>query len=417
MRSDRHHPTILLGTGCRSINPPLGLPLVGYPNPGQRANRSVGTDLFARAAVFGSPQNGAPSAAIVVLDTLGVSPHLVQRIRHLAAMRIKGLPPEAILVGATHTHSAPSLHRMQFGERELAPSTDYVDQTIENAVVALDGAWQSRAPVCLRVGRTEVRLGHNRRVVDARGRATNEWLDVEGRHTGFFNPNVRILLFEEAVTLQPRAVFSLYGCHPVTLGPGNLQASADYPGYFVQAIEAKLPGCFAMHLTGGAGNINPREGLANDLQIAKQAGDTLARAVLDELPHARPINPAPIRAHAESLVLPLGPDAHQNYSCRARDSVDGKTITSEIQVLRLGYLAIVTAPGELFGELALAIENTSPFATTFVVGYANDNLGYLVTAAGLREGGYESQKLVSPNIEPILLDTARTALVSAAKIP
>src|ERR1035437_2942682 len=82
-------PTILLGAAARTINPPLGLPLVGYPSG--RPNTGIALDLFARATVFGSAQTKAPCAALIVLDTIGVSPDLVKSIRQAAAQRIKGL--------------------------------------------------------------------------------------------------------------------------------------------------------------------------------------------------------------------------------------------------------------------------------------------------------------------------------------
>ena len=60
--------SLLLGTAMRTINPPLGVPLVGYPSG--RPNTGVALDLCARAAVFGTPGNTDPAAALVVLDLL-----------------------------------------------------------------------------------------------------------------------------------------------------------------------------------------------------------------------------------------------------------------------------------------------------------------------------------------------------------
>jgi hypothetical protein len=81
--------------------------------------------------------------------------------------------------------------------------------------------------------------------------------------------------------------------------------------------------------------------------------------------------------------------------------------------LRLGEVAIISSPGELFAELGHAIEITSPFHTTFVAGYTNDNLGYLCTEASTREGGYEPRNQISLATEPLLLKASRKALVSA----
>lgn len=405
------HPTILLGTAARTINPPQGLPLVGYPSG--RPNTGIALDLFARATVLGSAQTKAPSAALIVLDTIGVSPELVKNIRQAAAQQIKGLDPASIMVSATHTHSAPALFFRRGAEGDHTQTAIYGEQTVKTAAETLAAAWKDAAEVLASIARTEVRLGHNRRVVDAEGRATNNWHDVEGRHTGFFNPNVRILLFKDARTQKPRALFSFYACHPVTLGPGNTKVSADYPGHFARAIEAALPGCLAIHVTSGAANINPRNALADDPEKAKPAGDILAQAVLEELPHARPINPTPILTRTETLSLPIAPDARPGHVERAQNSPDGKTVSSEIQVLRLGEIALISSPGELFGEIALAIENCSPFQTTFVAAYSNDNLGYLCTDTARREGGYEPRNAISHETENQILKTSFAALDSA----
>jgi hypothetical protein len=402
---------ILLGTAFRTINPPQGLPLIGYPKG--RPNTGVAVDLCARVLVLGNAQTKSPAAAIVVLDTLGVTPEFTQRARKAAAEQIPGLAADSVMVVATHTHSAPTLSHRQFGDGDQKQTEAYAEETLKQITAAFADAWKNPTEVAVKIARTEVRIGHCRRVVDANGVATNEWLDKEGLHSGFFNPNVRILLFEDVKTNKPRAVLSFYACHPVTGGPGNFKVSADYPGYFIRNIESALPGCFATHITGAAAQINPRDGLFDEPEKARPAAQTLSSAVLEALPHARAIETSPILTRIETLTLPLGPDARQNYSKRAQDSADGKTVTSEVQVIRLGEIAIVSSPGELFGEIGLAIENSSPFATTLVAGYTNDNLGYLCTDTARREGGYEPRNEISRHTEANLLKTSHAALVQA----
>ena len=47
-----------------------------------------------------------------------------------------------------------------------------------------------------------------------------------------------------------------------------------------------------------------------------------------------------------------------------------------MQALRIGDLALVSAPGELFVELGLEIKRRSPFGQTMVLELANDSVGY-----------------------------------------
>ena len=396
---------IQAGLAIHTINPPAGLPLIGYPN--DRPNVGVAMDLYARAVVFG---NGtAPVAAVVTLDTIEVFPELVQAIRQSAAKQIAGLDPATVMVIATHTHSAPTVNRLRIDPQYAAPAAAYIDTTVRSAVAAMVDAWAAAKPVRVRVGLTELRLGHNRRVVDSAGRAENVWLDPDGRHRGYFTPNVRVLVLEDVATNQPRGVLWVHGCHPVTLGPGNPYASADYPGYARRRVEAALPGCIAMHLTGAAAQINPRAGLFDEPEKAAVFGEALAAAVLAEIPRTRVTPAAAVSSGTYSVEFPLRTDRPENLALYA-DRVTGSAIRSELQVIRLGEIALIGLPGEIFAEIGVAIENASPFATTFVAGYANDNLGYLCTDTAYREGGYEARAAIATDAESRLADATRQAL-------
>ena len=60
-----------------------------------------------------------------------------------------------------------------------------------------------------------------------------------------------------------------------------------------------------------------------------------------------------------------------------------------VRFLRINDTLIWSAPVEMFCEIAMAVRNQSPFAHTFYFGYTNGWLGYLPTAEGFAEGGYE----------------------------
>jgi neutral ceramidase len=65
------------------------------------------------------------------------------------------------------------------------------------------------------------------------------------------------------------------------------------------------------------------------------------------------------------------------------------TMPLEVQAFRVGPVALLGAPMEVFGELGAAIGSASPFAWTAVSGYTNGSAGYLPTAEAFAEGGYE----------------------------
>jgi neutral ceramidase len=61
-----------------------------------------------------------------------------------------------------------------------------------------------------------------------------------------------------------------------------------------------------------------------------------------------------------------------------------------VQVLRLGSLALVGGPGEMFAGLGRQIRDQAAAPNSLIAGYANDYAGYLSTPAAFVEGGYET---------------------------
>ena len=64
-------------------------------------------------------------------------------------------------------------------------------------------------------------------------------------------------------------------------------------------------------------------------------------------------------------------------------------VEAELQAWRIGDLAFVTAPAEIFTENGTLVKNQSPFDHTFFLGYTNGSIGYVPTVDAYPEGGYE----------------------------
>ncbi len=124
------------------------------------------------------------------------------------------------------------------------------------------------------------------------------------------------------------------------------------------------------------------------------------------------LSPTPRAAH-RGEPLSVRPEAEKRCA-RLEDFPEGRRIVSEVQVLRLGDLSIVSVPGELAAEIGTAIRDSSPLPHTIVVSCANDHLGYLATDAIWREGGHEANSTLSADAEKPLLAAAREALARAA---
>jgi hypothetical protein len=403
---------ILVGAAKEEVNPPADVARMIYPR--KVPYTGVESDLYARAAVFGAAGSDQAAAALVVIDTLYVHPEIAAAIRERAARTVPGLRPQAVMVAATHTHSAPPLipfdmggggwegrtvlergeTRQAPGDTLAHPDPEYIEKVKSAGALAIARAWAARHDVRGRVGLAEARLGHNRRIVGPDGVATNEWVDPAGRHTGYFNPNIRFVVFEDAHGGQVRSVIAGYGCHPVSWGPGGAKPSPDYPGYFARRLEAATGAETALHVTTGGGDINPRKALLDTPTETRAMGEALAAAVLAAIDGAQPLELTPLSAAQAPLELRLRAEMGKGPArlLLGRTAPGQQTVATEVQALRLGDLALVSAPGELFAEIAATLENISPVAHTIVVGHANDALGYLFTDSAIHVGGYEVVK-------------------------
>ncbi|MCJ7550445.1 MAG: hypothetical protein MUQ30_12270, partial [Anaerolineae bacterium] len=74
---------------------------------------------------------------------------------------------------------------------------------------------------------------------------------------------------------------------------------------------------------------------------------------------------------------------------QAQSDATPSGIAAPVQVIRVGSLALVGVPGELFSGLGRQIKEALPDCQTFIVGYANGDVGYIPDRAAYGGGGYE----------------------------
>jgi hypothetical protein len=74
---------------------------------------------------------------------------------------------------------------------------------------------------------------------------------------------------------------------------------------------------------------------------------------------------------------------------QVRSGAGAHTVQTEVQVMRIGELAVVSAPGELFVELGLAVKQRAGLPHVFMGGFGNDNIGYIPARRAYPHGGYE----------------------------
>jgi len=384
-----------IGVASVDITPPVGVELAGYGSRKGKASVAVGHPLRAEAMVV----KGADGAmwALLTSDIIGYNREIVTAVRQRVADQM-GLRPDAILISGTHTHSAPSLRKKYDNELDEYPRE--LEQRLADVIVRAAG---SLSPGTFEVAWTQAPdLAHNRRVVHDDGTAENEWLDADGDHTGYFDPDVLLVAVRRSDGTRDALIVN-YGCHPVVLGPSSLEISADYPGYLKDMLEKEDVARTVMFALAGGGNINPRVCIQVGAEFPKKMGETLAQVVLDAVDDLKEVAAGPVASSSQTLTFRSERDWGED-SGRQK----GEPLETEIMALRAGDLAVVSLPGELFSEYAAMLREASPVPETVVVSLANDSVGYLPLDEALPQGGHEVlHRGASEGVEQPIMEAAR----------
>jgi len=90
-------------------------------------------------------------------------------------------------------------------------------------------------------------------------------------------------------------------------------------------------------------------------------------------------------------------------------------LNCEVQVLRIGAMALVAFPGEPFCEGQLRIKLESPFYPTYGIGSCNAGVGYIPTPRAHQGGGYETEFGNWSKLVPEALDTLADTAIEMLK--
>ncbi|MFQ6044459.1 MAG: hypothetical protein ACE5PV_26710, partial [Candidatus Poribacteria bacterium] len=311
----------------------------------------------------------------------------------------------------------------------------WLEVLIDQLASAVEIAAGNLTKVHLKAGIGEAEgIGYSRRIIGKDGniyRWTNRPQDDQiARCT--VDHQVGVLLCE-SVEDNLSSILINFACHPVTVQV-QPSISADYPGVATKLVEQTVSGCRThfsskggdcLFLQGAGGNINPLLGTTN-FDDVERYGMILAGAVMQVVGRLRssetpvmqpvlgmasemvylPVRKLPERAPFEKaykealLAAKNARNEEERYAAlgmarrnkETLDLIDRGTdpIRTEVQVMRIGDVALVATPGELFAELGLEIKRKSRAPQTFVIGYANDWIGYIVAPGTFAEGGYEA---------------------------
>lgn len=381
------------GVAKADITPPPDTKVVGHIRPTEGGIRDA---LHAGVLVL---SNGDVKAAIVTLDLLGCKEEMVQALRDVISSKTD-VPPQHILVTASHNHSGPGWNK------ESEWSRKFVTQVGDAAAKAAN----DMKPVTVGYGEDRIDFNINRRKV-INGRAL-----LRLNPDGVCDHRVKVLRFDDGKSADPLAVLMHAVCHPCVFTWGDKltppfpqgypKISADFPGEAQRFVEKNYDGnTKALFLQGCCGDIRP-----NLPGFSYRCGDET-----DIRWCGRGLGTAALRASDKSAIREERDKRKTVYPLRVvstKAKLPGKDgdVNCELMAMMLGDFLLLTIPGEPMVEYGFKLEKAiADRAKPIVVGYANGYIGYICTADSFKEGGYEPETSpLLPEAEAIILRELET---------
>ena len=244
------------GVASAKITPEKPLRMAGYAG---RKEPAEGTeqDLFAKALAFEDATGNR--AVFLTLDLIGV----IEQLRADVTSQVQEqyqLPPQSLLMNASHTHCGPA-----YGRED---AKEYYDDLVVTLVKTVGTALEKMQPARLSWSAARCSVAMNRRTPTATGYRNHP--NPEGR----VDHQVPVLRVDDT-NGKLNAVMFGYACHNTTMG--FRKWLGDYAGFAQEYFEKDHPGVTALFMMGCGGDQNPYP--RSELHYAHKHGRSLATSI------------------------------------------------------------------------------------------------------------------------------------------
>lgn len=349
------------GAAIRKITPDPLLPVsggIGVPKPVKEKKG----DLYVRAVVF---EKGHTRVAIVSIDNLGWPAVLGDSSRKL----IKGIPPQNILIGATHTHSAPDAYGFPDEQGHASVDMKYLDWCIHQVADAVNEAVKNLQPAILKIA-----------VAEAKGKIAYNYYAPD-----LYDPRCGVI---QALNLSRKPIFTLvnYAIHPEVIGSEQGILSPDLCGPLCKQIENSGGGMAIFMNSAQGGMVTADNRLSNgkearDWNECVRIGHLLADEALRIVAGA-PVQKDPgLYCSSKTIAFPLDNPAMkfilQHSPLNYRD-VRNDSVFTRLNLLNIGTAQVLTVPGEALPNIGYYVKRHMKTELPFLFGLTNDAFGYML---------------------------------------
>ncbi len=440
-----------IGFATKDITPRVGVELCGFGPFINRHSIAVRDRLWARAMAV---REGDKTLLLVSNDIVQLERSSTRRVRE-AVTTATGIPPEAIMVHCTHSHSGPATGTLQGWGAQDPPYLEILPLRIADACIrAVENLAEARLSYarvpCEGVG---LNREYDKDAPPLEDVLRDDWRPAKPELT---DTTCHVITAHAGERLLGFA--SYFGCHPVVCCAQSRYIHGDYAGVATNLLQRESPGSVGLFLQGAQGDVNScvvhkteqESLLALDVIAARYANavregfkqaqpievDGLACALREVTFSRRPTTIEQLRERlAEQEAILHAPDATDEsrevrmamvYALAFRKLIAamaaGESIapTTELQGLRIGPLTFLGAPFEIFQAIKNDVVAGSESPTTLVMGLTNDQLGYAPDRQAAARGGYAADVvpfiLGSPPFADIHTELVRELLATEAAL-
>jgi len=349
------------GIAVRNVTPEPLLPVSGGVGPSHAAARKEG-ELTVRALVF--EQDGT-RVAIVSADFLGFPAVLGNQVRSA----VKGIAPQNILIGATHTHSAPDCYGFSDGRGGTTRDAKYLATVCERMSEAITEAAAKLQPARLRIATGE-----------AKGKIAYNYYAEQ-----LYDPRCNVIQALDA-SGKPLVTLVNYAIHPEVLGSDAGVCSPDLVGPLYERLAANGggTGIFMNSAQGGmvtADNRLPEGHEARTWAECQRIGSLLADEALRIVQDAPVQDDPKLSCAARVLTLPVESPLMRALLKQLPGAPAGgaESVTTQFNLLNVGDAQILTIPGEALPNIGYYLKRKMRGRHNLLFGLTNDAFGYILT--------------------------------------
>jgi hypothetical protein len=386
----------------KKITPKIGTLLAGYG--ANIASEEIHDDLYISGLAF---DDGKKKAILLSYDLLGLDEDLTNEIRKKCAAK-NGINQQDVILTCTHTHSGPHTRRNSLADL----NKEYTESLINWSIKATENAFKNMKEASLFHYSAKCEEAINRRVIfpDNSCRTLPDFKHLEPLANGITDPELAILYFVDK-NKTTIATLVNYAAHPLTCQTGGASShmlSSDYPGELRNYVEKELGGT-CIFTSGPCGDLHPKKfesGFARTKEMGENMGKKIAVHFFDALRNKESFQEKEpeIKSHSEYIEVKFRKEGGEKKSALYKDK---KKTKLEIQLLSLGNICFVGAPGEILVEPGLEIKWHSPFKKTMILYNSTAYISYIPHANAYLQQGYESDTA-------LLAPSASFEIVSAA---